>query len=79
MDGIYMRQPYYQPIWSTASMGVASQERQRLQLLPPQCVIEEYIAVKARLEDERSATMKYVQDLLLDKMRQVRMQVILHA
>lgn len=71
MDGIYTGQPYYQPLWS---MAVVSQERQRLQLLPPHCVIEEYIAVKARFEDERSATMKYVHDLQRDKMIQVRIQ-----
>lgn len=71
MDGFYTGQSYYPPLWS---MTVVSQERQRLQLLPPHCVIEEYIAVKARFEDERNTTMKYVQDLQRDKTIQVRIQ-----
>ena len=65
-------------------MAFPGQEMERLQRLPRQRIIEEYIAIKASLEGERSAkaslegersaTMKYVQDLQHDKMIQVRMQ-----
>lgn len=85
MEGFYMGQPaYYQPLWSNGSVAFPGQEMERLQCLPRQRIIEEYIAIKASLEGERSAkaslegersaTMKYVQDLQRDKMIQVRMQ-----
>ena len=72
MEGIYMGQPvYFQPCMTTPD-----QERQRLQCLPLHCVIEELIAAKARLEVEKSATMKCFEVFHQDRMRHVRMQAI---
>ena len=55
-------------------MTTPDQERQRLQCLPLHCVIEELIAAKARLEVEKSATMKCFEVIHQDRMRHVRMQ-----
>lgn len=70
MEGIYMGLPVYFP----PCMTTPDQERQRLQRLPLHCVIEELIATKARLEVEKSATMKCFEVIHQDRMRHVRMQ-----
>ena len=71
MEGIYMGQPvYFQP----PCMTTPDQERQRLQRLPLHCVIEELIAAKARLEVEKSTTMKCFEVFHQDRIRHVRMQ-----
>ena len=78
MDGSYAEQPiFYSPMWGNGNMPLpaAAQEMQRLQHLPPQFIIEEYVAARMKFEEERNAMMKHIGDLQHEKRMQVRMQL----